>query len=158
MTALYHPHTGVDYKYMHVVPAALRKRDDHATGWAQLSHLGSWARPTCNYNVSIWIETRRTNIWEKQLWSRKHSKRQRMSLCQLLVQNGADLSLRNNMVGLHCTLLRSTTPKYVHVYQKSGLSTRETTVIEKALKQTKRVVASVVSIACSKRSQSVTMQ
>ena len=59
---------------------------------------------------------------------------------------------------VRCALSRNTAPKYVHVYQKSGLSTRETTVIEKALKQTKRVVASVVSIACSKRSQSVTMQ
>ena len=54
-----------------------------------------------------------------------------------------------NMVGL---LSRSTAPKYVHVYHKSSLSTRETTVIEKVLKQTKRVVASVVSITCSKRS------
>ena len=76
---------------------------------------------------------------------------------QLLVQNGANLSLHNNMVGLHCTLSRSTAPKYVHVYHKSGLSTRETTMIEKALKQTKRVVASVVSITCSKRSGFVTM-
>ena len=35
---------------------------------------------------------------------------------------------------VRCALSRNTAPKYVHVYQKSGLSAKETTVIEKALK------------------------
>ena len=52
------------------------KRVNHTTGWAQLSHLSSWVRPHCIYNVSI--EMRRTNVCKKQLWSRKHSKRQCM--------------------------------------------------------------------------------